>query len=72
MSNIDALIQALRDATDGGGITVDLTGVEYLDSAAINTFFAHVGHIDIVANEILMPVLTVSGLTDVVSVHPAP
>ena len=73
MSNIDGFIQALRDATsDGRTITIDLGAVEYLDSAAINALFDHVGQIDILANEVLMPLLTVSGLADVVPVQPSP
>lgn len=73
LSNIDTFTDALRDAVSGGGIViVDFGAVEYLDSAAINALFEHVGQIEIVANQMLMPLLTVSGLTDVVAVHPAP
>ncbi|MDR3656403.1 MAG: STAS domain-containing protein [Mycobacterium sp.] len=73
LSNIDTFIQALRDAaSDGGTVTVDLGAVEYLDSAAINALFAHVDQIEIVANQVLMPLLTVSGLTGLVTVHPRP
>ncbi|MGZ4563929.1 MAG: STAS domain-containing protein [Mycobacterium sp.] len=72
MSNIDGFIQALRDATsDGRTLTIDLGAAEYLDSAAINALFDHVGQIDILANEVLMPLLTVSGLADVVPVQPS-
>ncbi|WP_156686233.1 STAS domain-containing protein [Mycobacterium sp. Marseille-P9652] len=71
LSNIDQFIEALREATaDGGTVTIDLSQVEYLDSAAINTLFAHVGHIEIVANRVLMPLLQFSGLADVVTVRP--
>ncbi len=73
LSNIDTFIQALRDAvSDGGTVTIDLSAVEYLDSAAINALFAHVDQIEIVANQVLMPLLTVSGLTGPVTVHPSP
>jgi anti-anti-sigma factor len=72
LSNIDRFIQALREATgDGGTVTVDLSAVEYLDSAAINTLFEHVGHLEIVANHVLMPLLTVSGLANMVTVRSA-
>lgn len=72
LSNIDTFAEALRGAVcDGGTVTVDLSAVEYLDSAAINALFAHVGQIEIVANAMLMPLLTVSGLTGVVTVRPS-
>jgi anti-anti-sigma factor len=72
LSNVDTLNQALSGVIgDGGTVTVDLSAVEYLDSAAINAFFSYVEHIDIVANPVLIPVLTVSGLADVVRVRPS-
>ncbi len=72
LSNVDTFIRALRDAVGGGAaVTVDLSAVEYLDSAAINALFAHVGQIEILANRALMPLLTVSGLTRLVTVRPA-
>jgi anti-anti-sigma factor len=78
LSNISAFTQAIESARealsrDGGQLTIDLSEVEYLDSGAINALFDHVGHIrEIIANPILLPVLTVSGLTSVASVQPAP
>lgn len=76
LSNIDAFVQALTSARSeaavGGALTVDLSGVEYLDSAAINALFSHAHHIDLIAHPILMPVLTISGLTELVAVEPAP
>lgn len=76
LSNIDAFSQALADAltkasTDGGTVTVDLSRVEYLDSGAINALFARADHIRLIANPILMPVLKISGLTDVAQVEAA-
>ena len=52
-------------------MTVDLTGVEYLDSGAINALFGHAASLRLIANPILMPVLQISGLTDVATVEPA-
>jgi len=77
LSNIDAFNQALTAATteagsSGGTLIVDLSAVEYLDSAAINALFARADHIHVIAHLVLMPILTVSGLTELVSVEPAP
>ena len=75
LSNLDVFTAAMADALsaasqDGGVLTIDLTGVQYLDSGAINALFGDAGHIRLVVNPILMPVLSVSGLTDVTSVKP--
>ncbi|WP_163725373.1 STAS domain-containing protein [Mycolicibacterium psychrotolerans] len=66
-----AISAAVRDRVDGTALQVDLSSVDYLDSAAINVLFEHADAIDVVANPILMSVLTVSGLTNVVTVKPA-
>jgi anti-anti-sigma factor len=77
MSNIDVFAAAVTDALgaaslDGGLLTVDLCGVEYLDSGAINALFRHAERIRLIVNPILMPVLKLSGLTDVISVEAEP
>lgn len=77
MSNVDAFNQALRTATTEAGstgrtLTVDLSAVEYLDSAAINALFARADHIDLIVHPMLMSIFTISGLTELVSVEPAP
>ncbi len=77
LSNIDAFNQALTTATtEAGGsgetLTVDLSAVEYLDSAAINALFARADDIRLVAHPLLMPILNVSGLTELVTTEPAP
>jgi anti-anti-sigma factor len=74
MSNVDAFAKAIADAMtpasrDGGVLTVDLTGVEYLDSSAIDVLFANASRIRLSVNPILMPVLKVSGLPNVMSVE---
>ena len=72
LSNIDAFSGALSAAgTDGALLTVDLSDVLYLDSGAINVLFANADRIRLIANPVLMPVLQISGLTDVASVEPA-
>lgn len=71
LSNIEAFAEAIA-AADSESVVVDFTGIEYLDSGAINCLFEHAGRITrIVANPILLPVLTVSGLTQVADVRPA-
>jgi len=72
LSNIDAFSGALSAAgTNGSSLIVDLSDVLYLDSGAINVLFANAGRIRLIANPVLMPVLQISGLTDVASVEPA-
>jgi anti-anti-sigma factor len=70
LSNIDAFTDALSAASRAGAkFTVDLAGVEYLDSGAINALFEHADRIHVIANPILMAVLKISGLTDVADVE---
>lgn len=72
LSNVDEFSGALTAAgTDGGALVVDLTGVLYLDSGAINVLFANAGRFRLIANSVLMPVLRISGLTDVTTVEAA-
>jgi anti-anti-sigma factor len=72
LSNIDDFTGALSDAaTDGAMLVVDLRGVLYLDSGAINALFAYANRIHLIANPVLMPVLKISGFTDVASVEAA-
>jgi len=75
MSNADRFRDALglaaaaaAAAADGGSFVVDLTGVEYLDSAGVHVLFAHAARIRLIAGPLLEPVLTVSGLSGVTSV----
>ncbi|MCV7279951.1 STAS domain-containing protein [Mycolicibacterium flavescens] len=72
LSNVEAFTEAIAAARDSDAVVVDFSGIEYLDSGAINALFEHAGRIRrIVANPILMPVLTVSGLTQVADVQAA-
>jgi anti-anti-sigma factor len=76
LSNIDVFDQALgkaaaEAASSGATLTVDLSGVEYLDSAAINALFTRADHIRVIAHPLMMRSLTVSGLTELVRVEPA-
>jgi anti-anti-sigma factor len=77
LSNIEAFDHALSTATTeavstGVTLTVDLSAVEYLDSAAINALFRRADHIDLIAHPALMPVLAISGLSELVTIESAP
>jgi anti-anti-sigma factor len=70
MSNVDVLDESLTAAADDAAtVRVDFSGIEYLDSRAINLLFTHADHIELVVNPILLPVLKISGLADVVSIR---
>jgi anti-sigma B factor antagonist len=62
----DALIRA---ASPDGRLVVDLTGVEYLDSAGLTVLFTHAAHLELIATPLLAPVLTISGLADITTMH---
>ncbi|MFG3492644.1 MULTISPECIES: STAS domain-containing protein [unclassified Streptomyces] len=70
MSNSDALASALDALPDR--VVVDLTEVAYLDSAALSVFFAHAGRVELLATDLLLPVLEISGLTGLVTVREVP
>ncbi|MFD8304475.1 STAS domain-containing protein [Streptomyces sp. NPDC059690] len=70
MSNSGRLADALDRLP--GHVVIDLSGVEYLDSAGLNVLFARAERIEVIAAALLRPVLTVSGLADLVPVRSAP
>ncbi|MDG4664547.1 STAS domain-containing protein [Mycobacterium sp. 236(2023)] len=75
LSNVEVFANTLAHSvvgSDGSPLRVDFSAVEYLDSGAINVLFEYAKSIELVVNPMLLPVLTVSGLTDVVTVKPAP
>ncbi|GGW60520.1 anti-anti-sigma factor [Streptomyces lucensis JCM 4490] len=55
-----------------GGVVIDLTAVDYLDSAGLNVLFAHAERLELIAPPLLQPILTVSGLADLSTVHAPP
>lgn len=70
MSNADRFRDALGQAAGGDGrLVVDLTGVEYLDSAGVRALFAFTPGLTLIASPLLAPVLAISGLSDVTSVR---
>jgi len=73
MSNAAAFSAALaRGISPGIPLTVDLTAVEYLDSAGLAVLFARAEQIRLVVRPLLVPVLTVSGLADLTAVAVLP
>ncbi|BCJ56859.1 STAS domain-containing protein [Micromonospora endophytica] len=76
MSNAATFAAALTDAVDtdfeavdAGHLVVDLTAVEYLDSAGLAALFPHAERIQLVVTPLLEPLLTISGLADLTTVH---
>ncbi|MER6035822.1 MULTISPECIES: STAS domain-containing protein [unclassified Streptomyces] len=67
MSNVGSLADALDRGS--GPLVLDLTAVEYLDSAGLSVLFAHADRLELVVTPLLEPVLTVSGLAGLVTVH---
>jgi HptB-dependent secretion and biofilm anti anti-sigma factor len=80
LSNVETFTHALAtiiEAADdaGGTVTVDLSAVEYLDSAAIGTLSVHADQVPemrLVANPYLIPVLRISGIDRLATLEPAP
>ncbi len=79
MSNVDqfraalgAAAAALREAAAGAPgdrFVVDLTGVDYLDSAGIHAVYAVAPAVRLVASPLLSPVLDISGLLGITSIR---
>jgi anti-sigma B factor antagonist len=77
LSNVDAFTKALDAARTAArsALVVDLGAVRYVDSAGINALFAltdHITNLRIIVHPVLVRVLTVSGLTELATVEPAP
>ena len=70
MSNAGTFRDALTRASAADGrLVVDLTGVEYLDSAGLTVLFTFAAHIELIATPLLAPVLTISGLAGITTMH---
>ncbi|HEX4786823.1 MAG TPA: STAS domain-containing protein [Actinospica sp.] len=69
-SNSPEFAAAVEKAVDAGAgrLTVDLSGVGYLDSAGLSVLFAHADEIRVVVSELLAPVLVVSGLAQLAEI----
>jgi anti-anti-sigma factor len=78
LSNVEPFSQALNTAVadaDTGGETrliVDLSAVEYLDSAAVNVLFPYAEHIRVIAHPFLVRIFDISGFSELASVEPSP
>lgn len=70
-SNMAVFAEALGAAQTSQAVTVDLSEVHYLDSAAINVLVSHGGPLHIVANPLLIPVLRISGVGELATVSAA-
>ncbi|MET7950989.1 STAS domain-containing protein [Micromonospora sp. NPDC005324] len=70
MSNAADFAAALARAAEvaPGQLTVNLTALEYLDSAGLAVLFPHVERIHLIASPLLAPVLTIAGLADLMTV----
>jgi anti-anti-sigma factor len=72
MSNAGTFAAALAEAlgrAGSGQLVVDLTRVEYIDSAGLAALFEHVERIQLVAGPLLAPLLTIAGLADLTTVE---
>lgn len=71
LSNCAELAAAADQALGRGAgpLVVDLSAVGYLDSAGLKELLTRADRIEIVASGVLGPVLTISGLTELTTVH---
>ena len=73
MSNAAGFRDALSQAgADGAAFIVDLTRVDYLDSAGLTALLPYAPRIRVIATAVLAPVLSVSGLDSITTVVTAP
>ena len=71
MSNSGELAAAVEAELDdvGGTVLLDLTRVDYLDSAGLSILLLHADRIEILATPLIAPVLIISGLPQLTTVH---
>jgi len=69
MSNAGDFSAALAGAAGDGRFVIDLSGVEYIDSAGLAAIFPYVQRVRLIANPLLAPVLTIAGLDDLTTVE---
>jgi anti-sigma B factor antagonist len=72
MSNAAAFAAALTDAGQADApFVVDLTRVQYIDSAGLAALFPHVERLHLIATPMLGPLLTIAGLDDLTTIQDA-
>jgi anti-sigma B factor antagonist len=74
MSNADTFATALTDAVARAGdapLVVDLTALEYLDSAGLAALFEQAERIRLVIGPLLAPLVEISGLAELTTVEAA-
>jgi len=72
MSNAGVFQENLALARAKAGkdcLVVDLRAVEYLDTAGLTALFMYAAGIEVIASPLIAPVLTISGLAELVTVH---
>ncbi|WP_430782724.1 STAS domain-containing protein [Actinoplanes sp. G11-F43] len=72
MSNAETFATALASAVSaaaGRPLTVDLTAVQYLDSAGLAALFTQADHIEVRTGPLLAPLLEISGLAELTTVR---
>ncbi|MFI5734916.1 STAS domain-containing protein [Kribbella sp. NPDC051587] len=68
-TNADRFSSAIATAAAAGAVIVDLTAVQYLDSAGLVPLFANADQVELVIPPLLEPVITVSGLGTLTTVR---
>ena len=69
MSNAASFAAALEQASTAGAFVVDLTQVQYIDSAGLAALSPHVEHLRLIASPLLEPVLTIAGMDDLTTIE---
>jgi anti-sigma B factor antagonist len=72
MSNsgeLAAAVEAELDDDGAGTVLLDLTRVDYLDSAGLSILLLHADRIEILATPLIAPVLAISGLPQLTTVR---
>ncbi|WIM88479.1 STAS domain-containing protein [Candidatus Mycobacterium wuenschmannii] len=64
-----ALNAAVAETATDGVLVVDLSAVEYLDSAGVNVMFPHADHIRVIAHPFLVRVFDISGFSELATVQ---
>jgi anti-anti-sigma factor len=75
LSNVEPFRQALTVAaadadSSGDAMVIDLSGVEYLDSAAVSVLFPYAERIRVIAHPHLVRIFDISGFSELATVEP--